>query len=90
MIDTRCAGCWSLLAAGAAGPALAPTATARSQPYQMVRSLQLVQDRIAVGDHAALPMQRKLLEMIDARLRDADTARFRRRAQFPAPCWSTR
>jgi chemotaxis protein MotC len=39
------------------------------EPYQMVRSLQLVQDRIAAGDHAALPMQRKLLEMIDQRLR---------------------
>ena len=37
------------------------------QPFQMVRSLELVQDRIAGGDHAALPMQRKLLEMIDAR-----------------------
>jgi len=34
----------------------------------LVRSLQLVQDRIADGDHAALPMQRKILEMIDARL----------------------
>jgi chemotaxis protein MotC len=42
------------------------------QPFQMVRSLQLVQDRIANGDHAALPMQRKLLEMIDAKLRDGD------------------
>jgi len=41
------------------------------QPYQMVRSLQLVQDRIADGDHAALPMQRKLLEMIDGRFRGA-------------------
>ena len=37
------------------------------EPFQMVRSLELVQDRIAGGDHAALPMQRKLLEMIDAR-----------------------
>jgi chemotaxis protein MotC len=37
------------------------------EPYQMVRSLQLVQDRIAGGDEAALPMQRKLLEMIDAK-----------------------
>lgn len=44
------------------------------QPYQMVRSLQLVQDRVAVGDHAALPIQRKLLEMIDARLRTASAA----------------
>lgn len=42
------------------------------QPFQMVRSLQLVQDRIASGDHAALPMQKKLLEMIDARLRSVD------------------
>ena len=41
------------------------------QPYQMVRSLQTLQDRIATGDHAALPMQNKLLELIDARLRDA-------------------
>jgi chemotaxis protein MotC len=39
------------------------------EPYQMVRSLQLVQDRIAAGDHAALPMQSKLLEMIDRRFR---------------------
>lgn len=46
------------------------------QPYQMVRSLQLVQDRIAGGDHAALPMQRKLLEMIDTRLRDASGSDF--------------
>ncbi len=41
------------------------------EPYQMVRSLQLVQDRIADGDHAALPMQKKLLELIDGRLRSA-------------------
>jgi len=63
---------------GLAGLAL--SATVRSgpshaaetlQPYQMVRSLQLVQDRIASGDHAALPMQAKLLEMVDARLRTA-------------------
>lgn len=39
------------------------------QPYQMVRSLQLVQDRLAAGDHAALAMQAKLLELIDARFR---------------------
>jgi chemotaxis protein MotC len=39
------------------------------QPYQMVRSLQVVQDRIAGGDYAIMPMQRKLLEMIDARFR---------------------
>ena len=42
----------------------------------MVRSLQLVQDRIAAGDHAALPMQRKLLEMVDERFRDANSHDF--------------
>jgi chemotaxis protein MotC len=44
------------------------------EPYQMVRSLQHVQDRVAVGDHAALPIQRRLLEMIDERLRKASAA----------------
>ena len=44
------------------------------EPFQLVRSLQLVQDRLANGDHAALPMQRKLLEMIDAKLRQGDRA----------------
>jgi chemotaxis protein MotC len=53
-----------VLAATHANAELAPLA-----PYQMVRSLQLVQDRIADGDHAALPMQRKLVELIDERLR---------------------
>jgi chemotaxis protein MotC len=41
------------------------------QLYQLVRSLQLVQDRIAGGDHATLPMQAKLLEIIDAGIRAA-------------------
>jgi chemotaxis protein MotC len=45
-------------------------------PYQMVRSLQVLQDRIADGDHAALPMQNKLLEMIDTRLREAAPTEF--------------
>lgn len=49
------------------------------EPYQMVRSLQLVQDRIANGDQAAMPMQRKLLEIIDARLRTADVSDFKDR-----------
>lgn len=44
------------------------------QPWQMVRSLQSVQDRIADGDQAALPMQRKLLNMIDDRFRAATRA----------------
>ena len=54
------------------------------QPYQMVRSLQLVQDRIAGGDHAALPMQKKLLELIDARFRDAESREFSERRNFDA------
>lgn len=57
---------------------------ARLQPYQMVRSLELVQDRIAGGDHAALPMQKKLLEMIDARFRSADRIEFAERRNFDA------
>lgn len=51
----------------AATPALATGSGL--QPYQLVRSLGQVQDRIANGDHASLPMQRKLLEMVDKRLR---------------------
>jgi len=54
------------------------------QPYQMVRSLQLVQDRIADGDHAALPMQRKLLELVDTRLRAATNEDFADRRNFQA------
>ena len=46
------------------------------QPYQMVRSLQLLQDRLASGDHAALPLQKKLLELIDKRLRESEDAVF--------------
>lgn len=62
--------------AGAARAMAADAAPGGLEPYQMVRSLQLVQDRIADGDHAALPMQRKLLELIDARLRAAKPATF--------------
>lgn len=54
------------------------------QPYQLVRSLQLVQDRIASGDHAALPMQGKLLEMVDARLRTASPDVFKEPRNFRA------
>ncbi|TIV73516.1 MAG: chemotaxis protein MotC, partial [Mesorhizobium sp.] len=63
-----------LLAAGSPSAAFARDAL---QPYQLVRSLQLIQDRIAGGDHAALPMQAKLLEMIDARMRDANAEDFK-------------
>lgn len=54
------------------------------QPYQLVRSLQLVQDRIAAGDHAAMPMQAKLLEMTDQRLREADAEDFKDPKNFRA------
>jgi chemotaxis protein MotC len=75
---------------GIAGVAMAFVAQAGAedashlQPYQMVRSLQLVQDRIATGDHAALPMQQKLLEMTDKTIRDADTAVFDEPRNFRA------
>ncbi|MEP9399834.1 chemotaxis protein MotC [Mesorhizobium sp. KR2-14] len=49
-------------------PGRAEDGTSRLQPFQMVRSLQIVQDRIAAGEHAIMPMQRKLLEIIDRRL----------------------
>jgi len=63
-----------------------PAASAEDalQPYQLVRSLQLVQDRIAAGDHAALPMQAKLLEMADTRLRAADAEDFKDPKNFRA------
>ncbi|WP_421916489.1 chemotaxis protein MotC [Mesorhizobium sp.] len=54
------------------------------QPYQLVRSLQLVQDRIAAGDHAAMPMQAKLLEMVDARLRETGPDDFKDPKNFRA------
>jgi len=53
-------------------------------PYQMVRSLQIVQDRIADGDHAALPMQKKMIEMIDKRLLEASPEEFADRRNFDA------
>jgi chemotaxis protein MotC len=71
-----------LLAAG--GPSAAFAQDAPLQPYQLVRSLQLIQDRIAGGDHAALPMQAKLLEMTDARLRTADAEDFKDPKNFRA------
>ncbi|WP_367142525.1 chemotaxis protein MotC [Mesorhizobium sp.] len=70
-----------LLAAGSPSAAFAQDAL---QPYQLVRSLQLIQDRIAGGDHAALPMQAKLLEMIDARMRDANAEDFKEPKNFRA------
>lgn len=76
-------GLVGLALAGALVPA--PLGAAEPlQPYQMVRSLQLVQDRIASGDHAALPMQAKLLDMVDARLRTATPETFAEPKNFRA------
>lgn len=71
-----------VLAAG--GAATMARADGMLQPYQMVRSLQLVQDRIAAGDHAAMPMQAKLLEITDARFKGADAADFKDRKNLRA------
>ncbi|TIU20224.1 MAG: chemotaxis protein MotC, partial [Mesorhizobium sp.] len=73
-----------LLLAAAGSPAAAFAQDDGLQPYQLVRSLQLIQDRIAGGDHAALPMQAKLLEMTDARLRAADAEDFKDPKNFRA------
>jgi chemotaxis protein MotC len=69
-----------------AGIAALPAAASafELEPYQMIRSLELVQDRIANGDEAAMPMQRKLLEMIDARLRSASADTFKDDRNFNA------
>lgn len=67
----------------AASPAMAEASPPLS-PFQLVRSLQLVQDRLADGDHAALPMQKKLLEMIDRRLREASAEEFEDLRNFRA------
>ena len=40
------------------------------EPYQMLRSLQFVQDSVVMGDHSAGEMQRFMLSTIDRRLRD--------------------
>ncbi|MEX0955127.1 MAG: chemotaxis protein MotC [Rhizobiaceae bacterium] len=72
------------VAAVLAAPAAARAELAPLEPYQMVRSLQLVQDRIADGDHAALPMQRKLIELIDERLGSTRPGDFKDQRNFRA------
>lgn len=64
--------------------ATATTSASGLQPYQMSRSLQLVQDRIADGDHAAMPIQTRLIEMIDERLRHASSDVFEDERNFDA------
>lgn len=62
----------------------AGAAELKSTPVKMVRSLQLVQDAVARGDHAAVAMQRHLLELVDERLRAGDPAIFENRANVEA------
>lgn len=76
-----CAAAGLVLSAAGYSPARADEPL---QPFQLVRSLQLVQDRIAAGDHAAMPMQAKLLEIIDARLRGAGAGDFKDPKNFRA------
>ncbi len=64
-------------------PALAET-PGELEAYQLARSLQLVQDRIADGDHAAMPMQRHLLEILDGRLAASDGHVLSQRRNFTA------
>lgn len=64
-----------LLGAVLCGPVL-PAAADGLQPYQMIRSLQLLQDGIADGDHADLPMQTRLLAIIDKRLKETSPEDF--------------
>jgi chemotaxis protein MotC len=78
---------WRLALAGLAllaGAAPAWSEAKQLQPFQMVRALQLVQDRVADGDLAALPIQRKLLGMIDQRLRSATDEEMIEPQQFRA------
>ena len=73
----------ALLVAGVPGRAAASEAPAL-EPYQLVRCLQLLQDRIASGDQASLPLQRRLLEMTDERMRTADVEAFKDPKNFRA------
>lgn len=73
---------WFSLAVMFAGVASgAVTASAQSQeslmPYAMMRSLQFVQDSVALGDHSAAEMQRFMLTTIDQRLKEASPSIFK-------------
>ncbi len=46
------------------------------QPYQIVRSLERVQDRLVLGDHGSQPMQRTLIQMADASFASRESAHF--------------
>lgn len=84
MLPRHMAAALTTVAAVLAAPASSGAEFAPLEPYQMVRSLQLVQDRIADGDHAALPMQRKLIELIDVRLGSTGPGDFEDQRNFRA------
>ncbi|WP_377298451.1 chemotaxis protein MotC [Rhizobium sp. SGZ-381] len=66
----------AFLLAGLPHGALAQQAVDGLQPYQMLRSLQFLQDTVVMGDHSAAEMQRFMLSTIDRALRTADPAVF--------------
>lgn len=70
--------CLLLAALIGAAPAAAQSATSAetADPYRMVRSLQVVQDQVVLGDHSAADMQRFMLGTIDQRLKSAPSAVF--------------
>ena len=82
MSVTKTSKRWLLLAATLCGLGSEPgRAFSQSQdnlmPYAMLRSLQFVQDSVAMGDHSASEMQRFLLQTIDERLKSAPSAIFK-------------
>lgn len=82
MSVTKTSKRWLLLAATLCGLGSEPgRAFSQSQdnlmPYSMLRSLQFVQDSVAMGDHSASEMQRFLLQTIDERLKSAPSAIFK-------------
>ncbi|MGN7292286.1 chemotaxis protein MotC [Rhizobium sp. SAFR-030] len=58
--------------ASAAPAAFAQAVTESLEPYQMLRSLQFVQDTVVMGDHSAGEMQRFMLSELDRKFRVAD------------------
>ncbi|TRB08784.1 chemotaxis protein [Agrobacterium tumefaciens] len=82
MSVTKSSKRWLFLAATLCGLGAEPIkAFSQSQdslmPYAMLRSLQFVQDSVAMGDHSATEMQRFLLQTIDERLKSAPSAIFK-------------
>lgn len=69
-------GCLAVLLALATTAARSQDGLEQKSPVQLVRSLQVLQDSVAAGDHSAMELQRHLLVLIDRRLRQADASVF--------------